>query len=406
VIRVDEAVERLLAAVTPLPPEARRLDQSMGRTLAEDVRADRDAPPADRSAMDGFAVRAVDVGPAGTTLRLAGEVRAGASVGGVHVAPGTCVRIFTGAVIPDGADAVVMIERVVEDPASGAVRLDASVTPGQHVRRRGEDRRKGEVVVSKGTILRPAEVAALASVGCAEVSVVRPPRVAVLSTGDELVAIDRLHAAHQVRNSNAAMLLSLLEGERLHGEDLGIAGDEPRHFDAALAAGLLYDVLLVSGGVSVGAYDLVGEALARRGAAVLFHTVAMRPGKPILAARCGEAVVLGLPGNPVSAFTAFHVFAAPVLRRLSGDPQPRQAPIPVRLEGRLQRRPERRIYALGRIDPARRTVVPVESASSGDVFALARANAFIVVEGGDQPVEAGETVEALPWDCRSVVPAM
>jgi molybdopterin molybdotransferase len=132
----------------------------------------------------------------------------------------------------------------------------------------------------------------------------------------------------------------------------------------------------------------------------------MRPGKPILAARCGEAVVLGLPGNPVSAFTAFHVFAAPVLRCLSGDPQPRQAPIPVRLEGRLQRRPERRIYALGRIDPARRTVVPVESASSGDVFALARANAFIVVEGGDQPVEAGETVEALPWDCRSVVPAM
>jgi molybdopterin molybdotransferase len=400
VITVPEAVDRLLAAVAPLPAVEAPWDAALGLTLAADVRADRDAPPSDRSAMDGFAVRSPDLAGGAATLRIAGEVRAGESGEGVHVAPGTCARVFTGAVIPEGADAVVMVERTVEDRAAGAVRVEEAAPAGRHVRRRGEDRRAGEIVVARGTVLRPAEIAALAAVGSVRVPVVPRPEIAVASTGDEIVEVDRLPGPHEIRNSNAAMLLALLEREGMRGRFLGIARDEPAALDALLDRGLAHDVLLLTGGVSVGEHDLVAPALARRGAAVLFHTVAMRPGKPILAARCGRALVLGLPGNPVSAFTAFHVFAAPALRRLAGDPHPMRASAPARLLERLPRRPGRRTYALASL--ARRdgglVATPVRSASSGDVFALARANAFVVVEGGEQPIEAGEPVDVLPWD--------
>lgn len=399
-ITVPEAVDRLLGAVEPLPAAETSWDAALGLTLAEDVRADRDAPPSDRSAMDGFAVRSPDLAGGAVTLRITGEVRAGESGEGVRVAPGTCARVFTGAVIPEGADAVVMVERTVEDRAAGTVRIEEGAPAGQHIRRRGEDRRAGEIVVARGTVLRPGEIAALAAVGAVRVPVIPRPEIAVASTGDEVVEIGRHPQPHEIRNSNAAMLLALLEREGMRGRFLGIAPDEPAALDALLDRGLAHDVLVLTGGVSVGEHDLVAPALARRGAAVLFHTVAMRPGKPILAARCGRALVLGLPGNPVSAFTAFHVFAAPALRRLAGDPSPVRASATARLVERVPRRQGRRTYALASLARGGGGLVatPVRSASSGDVFALARANAFVVVEGGDQPIEAGETVDVLPWD--------
>lgn len=399
-ITVPEAVDRLLAAAAPLPAVEAASQAALGLTLAGDVHADRDAPPSDRSAMDGFAVRASDVVEVPATLRVSGEVRAGESGTGVRVTPGACVRIFTGAVVPEGADAVVMVEHTVEDRAAGSVRVEEAAPPGQHIRRRGEDRRAGEIVVSRGTVLRPAEIAALAAVGSTRVPVVPRPSVAVGSTGDEIVEIERAPAPHEIRNSNAAMLLALLAREGLPGRFLGIARDDALSLDVLFAQGLAHDVLLLTGGVSVGEYDLVGEALARRGAEVLFHTVAMRPGKPILAARCGRTLVLGLPGNPLSAFTAFQVFAAPALRRLAGHPHPVPAPVAARLSAPLPRRPGRRTYALASLAHRGGELIatPVRSASSGDVFALARANAFVVMEGGDQPIEAGAIVDVLPWD--------
>jgi molybdopterin molybdotransferase len=394
-IPVPEAIDRLLAAVTPLPPIEIPCERALGRTIAEDVRADRDAPAADRSAMDGFALRSEDLTSPGAVLRITGEVRAGASPAGIRVSPGSCVRIYTGAVVPEGADAVEMVERTVED--AGSVRFQAVAEHGQNIRRRGEDRKRGDLVVAAGALLRPAELASLAAVGKVTVSVVRPPRVAVMSTGDELVSIDRTPAPHQVRNSNAPMLAALVAEQGFAAVDLGVAPDDLAGLDGLLERGLAHDALLVSGGVSVGAYDLVGEALALRGASVLFHQVAMRPGKPILAARCGTCLVLGLPGNPVSAFTAYHVFAAAALRKLAGHPQPVRPLLHAALDARLARRPGRRVYALGRLDRSAGRVSPVASASSGDLFALAGADAFIVVEPGDRPLEAGATVEVLAW---------
>jgi len=394
-IEVREAIERLLAAVAPLPPELVPLEDALGRTLAEDVRADRDAPASDRSAMDGFAVRAHDLARPGATLPIAGEIRAGGDGTAMRVEPGTCVRITTGAIVPEGADAVVMLEHAVE--ADGAARFEGAAEAGQHIRRRGEDCRAGDVVAERGSTVRSAEVAALAAVGRVSVPVVRTPRVAVLSTGDEVVEIDRTPQPHQVRNSNAAMLVALLREEGIPAAYLGIAGDDLAGLEARLERGLSHDVLVVTGGVSVGAYDLVGTALTRRGATVLFHKVAMRPGKPILAARCGGALVLGLPGNPVSAFTAFHVFAAPALGKLAGRPDPVRPLLRVKLARPLARRPGRLSYALATLDADLSCVAPVASASSGDLFALARANAFVVVEAGVERLEAGEMVDVLAW---------
>lgn len=398
-LTVPEAQARLLDALVPLPAAEVPLAEALGLTLAEIAAADRDTPAADRSAMDGFAVRAADCALAGRALTLTGEVRAGQDPGHVTVGAGEAARIFTGASIPRGADAVVMLEVAPEDRAAGTVLVTERVEAGQHIRRRGEDSCAGKTVVAAGARIRPAEIAALAAIGRTQVSVVRAPRVAVISTGDEIVPLDAVPASHQLRNSNAAMLIAQLAAMRIPARDLGIAADATGALDALVADGLAGDVLILSGGVSVGAYDLVGEALQRAGCEVLFHQVAMRPGKPILAANRAGCLVLGLPGNPVSAFTGFHVFAVPALRRLMGDPHPVAAAIRATLEVPLRRRPGRLTYHLAQVrwQDGTPLVSPVASSSSGDVFSLAGANSFIVAEGSDAPIRAGAAVDVLLW---------
>ena len=398
-IDVQEALGRLLDAVSPLAPISLPFQDALGLTLAEPVVADRDFPPTDRSAMDGFAVRAADCGDVGRALAVTGEVRAGQDPGGLVVGAGDAVRIFTGGVIPRGADAVVMVEVTEEDRAAGTVVVKEPPEPGQHVRRRGEDVKAGATVIGPGAIVRPAEIAALAAVGCTRVSVVRPPRAAVISTGDEVVEAEAAPAPHQVRNSNARMLLAQLRSMQVEARYLGIATDDRAALDVMIADGLADDVLILTGGVSVGEYDLVGAALIRAGCEVLFHNVAMRPGKPILAARRGSGLVLGLPGNPVSAFTGFQVFVRPALRKLMGDPQPSGAPIRATLLAPLRRKPGRLTYHLAHLrwSDGKPLVAPVASASSGDVLALVRANAFILAPGDPLPIPAGTEVDVLAW---------
>lgn len=398
-LEVADALRILLDAVRPLEPVDVDLDAALGAVLAESVVADRDLPPTDRSAMDGFAVRTADLPDPGASLRIAGELPAGRSGDGVVVGPGEAIRIFTGGVVPIGADAVVMVERTEEDRDRGVVRILERPEPGQHIRRRGEDLRAGEAAVSAGSIVRPAEIAALAAVGRTRVTIVRRPRVAVVSTGSEVVDAGVVPAAHQVRNSNARMLSAQLAAMGLAPTDLGIVADEPARLDDVVARGLQCEVLLLTGGVSVGEYDLVGAALAGAGCEVLFHNVSMRPGKPILASRRGDRLAFGLPGNPVSAFTGFHVFVAPALRRLMGFPTPVVAPLRATLDDRLRRKPGRLTYQLASVSwsTGRPVVTPVRSASSGDVLSLARANAFIVAPGDARPIEAGDEVPVLVW---------
>jgi molybdopterin molybdotransferase len=396
---VAEATRRLLEAVQPLAAVEVDLDEALGFALAQSVLADRDFPPTDRSAMDGFAVRAADCAEAGRRLVVAGEVRAGQDPGDIVVGPGAAVRIFTGGVIPAGADAVVMVELTEEDRSATTVLLKERPEIGQHIRRRGEDVRAGASVLEPGTIVRAAEVAALAAVGRTRVAIVRPPRVTVMSTGDEVVEAEAQPLPHQVRNSNAVTLLAQLRSMRIDARYLGIVGDERVALEGAIAEGLNSDVLVLTGGVSVGEYDLVGAALTRAGCETLFHNVAMRPGKPILVAKRGSCLVLGLPGNPVSAFTGFHVFVAPALKKLMGDLHPVADPLRATLAAPLRRRPGRLTYHLAHLvwRDGKPVVSPVASASSGDLFSLVRANAFIVAPGAGQPIAAGDEVDVVTW---------
>jgi molybdopterin molybdotransferase len=398
-LSVAKARSLLLDAVAPLGTIDVALGDALGRVLASDVAADRDFPPTDRSAMDGYALRAEDVTSNRTALRVVGEIPAGRAPGNLRVGPGEAVRLFTGAVVPEGADAVVMVEMTEAEADRRTVTVLEPPAIGQNIRRKGEDRRAGEPVLAAGEPIRAAGIAALAAVGATRVSVTRPPRVAVLSTGSEIVDAAETPASHQVRNSNARMLAAALAAMSAPVDDLGSVVDERTALALALARGLTFDVLIVSGGVSVGDYDLVAEGLRQAGCGVLFHTVAMRPGKPLLAARTPTCLVLGLPGNPVSAFTAFHVFAAPALRRLMGYRQPVRPHLRATLVDPLRVRPGRASYSLARLAwrDGRALATPVRSASSGDVLSLSRANAFVVVPADAAPFQAGDEVEVMPW---------
>ncbi|HEX4823470.1 MAG TPA: gephyrin-like molybdotransferase Glp [Candidatus Polarisedimenticolaceae bacterium] len=399
---VAEALEIVLGAAAPLGAETVPLAEARGRFLAEPVAADRDAPPSDRSAMDGFAVRAKDAA-AGAVLRIGGELPAGRSADGVRVLAGTAIRIFTGAVVPEGADAVVMVEATDEDRGTGRLTVREAAVPGQHIRRRGEDARAASPVLEEGRNLGPAEIAALASVGRATVRVGKRPSAVVLSTGDEIVGIADAPAPHQIRNSNAPMLTALLRDEGAAAEERGNVADDPEALAAAIEAAGASDLVLLSGGVSVGDYDLVEDAVRRCGYDVLFHNVAMRPGKPLLAARRERRLLFGLPGNPLSAFAGFRVFVLPAVRRLMGDPAPRPARRRAVLAEALRQRPGREGYVLARLTwpDGEPVAVPVRSASSGDVLSLARANAFVVVPAGTSSLDAGARVDVMAWGARA-----
>ena len=324
-------------------------------------------------------------------------MRAGVDPAGVCVGPGETCRIYTGAVVPDGADAVVMVERTTEDRSTGTVRIDDTPGAGQHIRVAAGDLRRGDLVLSPGAEIRPAEIAALASVGRVEVPVHRRPAVAVLSTGDEIVAPRETPLAHQIRNSNAPLLLAQVAAAGFEATDLGNARDQSASLQQKLRLGLSANLLLVSGGVSVGDYDLVAEELGAAGVETLFHGVAMKPGKPILAGRSGGCLVLGLPGNPLSVFVGFKVFGEPALRRLSGSKRAWLRPRTVRLDAPIRCKPGRRTYHLGHVvDRGDGWVAtPVGNTGSGDVLSLARANALVVTPPDSSGATSGDRLDAL-----------
>ena len=398
-IEIEEALRILEGESGPLPAEQVGLRESLGRVLAETVTADRDFPPTDRSAMDGFALRAADVPRGGESLAVSAEVKAGQPVGGTQVRAGEAVRIFTGAIVPPGADAVVMVERTHEDRAAGSVRVDVVPRPGAHIRKRGEELRGGDTVLTAGVPIHAAEVAALAAVGRTRVEVIRAPVVHVLSTGDEIIEFDRVPLDHQVRNSNALTLWAQLREMGIEARSLGIAPDTREDLNDLLDLGFAGGVLLISGGVSVGEYDLVGDALCSAGARVLFHKVAIKPGKPLLAARRGDCLVFGLPGNPVSAYTGFALFVAPVLRRLTGHHQWKNLELRATLGAPLRCRPGRRTYHLARLEtgPDGFTARTVRAAGSGDVLALTRANGFVVTAADADGGAPGQILDAVLW---------
>lgn len=388
--------------------EAIELRHALGRVLALPIVADRDQPPFPRSTRDGFALRATD---AARSLALLGSIRAGEQWTGKPLKAGEAIEIMTGAPVPAGADAVAMLEHVFADSATVTVQPGRSLRPGENVVPQGAEARAGDTLLHAGTRLGPAEVALLAAVGAAQVDVFACPTVAILSTGDELVAVDEIPAPMQIRNSNAHGLAAMVTVNGGTPRILPIAADTREALHTAIASARAAHMLLLSGGVSAGKYDFVEDALLALGAEFFFTGVAMQPGKPAVFGRIppddthGEQWVFGLPGNPVSTQVTALLFAMPMLRAMGGEGArssgTRVAPQPFFAEAHLAEAVEVR-PGLTRFLPALltsslqgSTVQTTGWHGSGDLNANARANCYLVVPPEAARMEPGAAVTVL-----------
>jgi molybdopterin molybdotransferase len=371
------------------------LVEALGRALAEEVAADRDYPPFNRSTRDGYALRSDDARSLPVRLRVAAEIRAGDVFTGQLVA-GDCVSIMTGAAVPADADAVVMLEHVKREGES--IVISQAVERGQNIVPRGSESKAGQVLLRAGVRLGYAELALLAQVGRAEVSVARRSRVAILSTGNEVVEINEPPGPFEIRNSNTVSLaaqVALAGGEAV---PLRSARDETSALRAQIERGLQEDVLVLSGGVSAGKYDLVKSVLRELGAEFFFDAVAIRPGRPTVFGICRGKPVFGLPGNPVSTMVTFELFVVPALDILSGA-APRALPMfkaqlaaSVRQKARLSHF----LPAVVEWNTGEPVARELSWQGSGDIVALAQANCFLVVPSDRLQCSAGEWVNVLP----------
>lgn len=391
---LDEAQALILDGVRPLDGEAVDLWAAHGRVLAAPLIAARDLPGFDDAAMDGFAVRAGDgAGP----RPIVGEVRAGAR-DVAALLPGAAMRITTGAPLPPGADAVVMREDAVE--AGATVTLPATEV-GANVRRRGSDLVTGALALTAGAALGPGELGLLAALGVARPVVVRRPRVAILATGDELVDVGTPAGPGQRVDSSAHTLLAACVEAGAAPTYLGVAPDEPAALTDRLRAALDADVLLTTGGVSVGGHDHVKAALAAVGATLELWKVAMRPGKPIAFARAGATACFGLPGNPVSTWVAFELFVRPYLRALAGHAAPHRPRVPVRLTAPY-RKPVGRTHlvrATVRRDGDTLYATPLANQSSGALTSMRQVDALVEIDAAATALDAGAPTYA--WLLRA-----
>jgi molybdopterin molybdotransferase len=402
---VAEAQQRILAAFSPLEAEAIPLVAALGRILAKDAVAQDQLPLFDNSAMDGYALRAADTQGATrdqpARLQIAGEIPAGRVLDHT-LREGEAARIFTGGAVPDGADAVIQQELVaIED---GALVLQAPVAPETNVRRAGEDVARGAMLLPRGSEIGPAELALLASAGVSPVTVRRRPRVAILATGDELVPAGEPLAPGQIRESNSIYLSAAVTRAGAEAVPLGVARDDEDDLRAKLASAQGADVIISSGGVSVGDYDLVKQILGQQGA-VDFWRVRMRPGKPLAFGHLGDTPLIGLPGNPVSAAVTFELFARPAVRRMLGAASIFRPNIEVILDGPNIEQSDREHYVRVRLRAENGVLHarPTGDQRSHIITSLRGASAYLVVAIGEGVVRTGERVAALllndglPW---------
>ena len=425
-IEIAEAQRLITETAVVLPPRRVRLEDAAGQQLRADIVADVDSPPWDRAMMDGFAVSAADF-PAPSAqaddstaaheiveLDVAAE-RAAGDAAGLTVCPGRCVRIMTGAPVPPGADAIVPIERAIDGTAAAhagsRVRLqDPRFRIGQHIARQGDSFRAGQTVLRAGVRLAAPQLGLAAEAGADHVVCSVPPRVAIIATGSELVPVGVVPAYGQTRNSNGPMLAASVNECGAEALPLGIAGDKPEPLRAAIAQGLAADMLLLSGGVSAGDYDLVPGALAAAGVECVFHKVRLKPGKPIWfgvfrRAAAAPTLVFGLPGNPVSSLVCFELFVRPALAIQAGQSAAAgQRPVfPAQLLAAVKGNAKRPVYHPCTLtqEPAGLTAEPLPWGGSADLLGLSRANGLMLLPAGCGELAVGETVTVLSFDSLS-----
>ena len=395
-ISIEEALGILYKNIPERKTERIHFHQFPGRILAEDIIATLDIPPFNRATMDGFAVRAADVRNAPVELTLGGEARAG---GGIpeSLNPEETVAIMTGAPVPEGADAVQIVEVCLVSPCESKVTVLEPVKPGDNIAPRGREARLGDVIIQAGRVAGPAEIALLATFGYSEVLVYVRPSVAILATGDELVEFNETPRPDQIRNSNAYCLAAQLRLLGIEADYLGIALDEREDLRKKILAGLERDVLIITGGVSMGEYDFVRDVFEELGVEILFSKVAIKPGKPTVFARCGDRLIFGLPGNPLSSLVTFECFVRPVLGRMCGMTQPELHRMQGTLFEDVRQTPGRTAFLPARAQwtPNGWSIRPISWKNSADMIGFSGANATLIFPGERDLLSRGETVEIM-----------
>ena len=406
VLSFEEArrvVEEQAARVNPDATESVELLSAAGRVLAEAVHADRDLPPFARSTRDGYAVRLPDLSKLPATLDVIGEIKAGESADRIplRIGLGQAAAIMTGAPVPAGADGVVMVEFTSQ--AGDRVEIAKGVAAGENIVPRGAEAREGSVLVERGRRMNEAAIALAASVGKSRLQVYRRPRVAVLTTGDEIVGVDSVPGPTQIRNSNSYSLA--VQIERAGGEPvlLPVAPDEPRKLRELIEEGLGFDLLLLTGGVSMGRYDLVEQVLSEMRAEFFFTGAKIQPGRPVVFGKCGGNLrangtyFFGLPGNPVSTMVTFELFARPMLEGLAGMSPRKLIFVHARLKSGIRVKLGLRRFLpanlSGEFENSQVELVPWQG--SGDIAATARANCYVVIPPDREQIAAGEFVAVL-----------
>jgi molybdopterin molybdotransferase len=401
-LSVSEASARILEVFKPVDPQTVSLERAAGRVLCSDISAESDIPPFDYSSVDGFAIQLDDARP-NQSLRVIGDIRAG-SISNDEIIKGECARIMTGGPIPRGTEAVIMVEDTdISDHSPGTqapprVVIKKTLRRGENIRRAGEDLHQGEVALRRGTLLRAQELGLLAMLGISSVQVYRQPKMALISTGDELLPVDDKLSPGKIHESNSYALAALAEATGTQLLKLGVAKDDEEDLRSRLDKTVLaqVDVIVSSAGVSVGAFDYVKSVVEKNGE-LNFWKVNMRPGKPLVFGKYRGIPLIGLPGNPVSAFIGFEIFVKPALRKLSGFPDrshTRKKAIlaeSIESDGR-----ESYLRAVVAEEDGRLVARLTGHQGSGNIFSLVLANALLIVPSGVKSLLASSEVEIWP----------
>lgn len=388
-LQATEAQHLILHSVIALGVETVQLDQSVGRVLAQEIHANRDLPPYDVSAMDGFALRSADLAGVPVVLEIIEDIKAG-DLPGKTLQTGQCARIMTGAPVPVGADAVIRVEETQEAGAT-AVRINKAVKPGNDIRLRGENMKDGDVVLTAGTEITPGVIGVLATVKAARFSVFRRPRVAILSTGNELEGMDEAVDLNKIPNANSYALMAQVQALGIEPVLLGIARDDPAELEQYLKRGLEYDVLLVSGGTSVGVHDYVRPTIEKLGVEMKFWRLAIRPGHPLAFGTTHKTAVFGLPGNPVSSMVCFEQFVIPALRQMMGNKRLYRRTVTARVAHDVKFRPGRTEFIRVQLtrDDNGYIASSTGTQSSGVLLSMARADGLMVIPSDSTGLAAG-----------------
>jgi molybdopterin molybdotransferase len=398
-ITYEQALKTILKHTAVLGQEKIPIEESAGRILKEDIYSKIDMPPFDKSAMDGYAVNSADVKKIPVKLKCAGLIQAGENFE-KKLQRGQCVKIMTGAPMPAQADSVVMVENTL--CRGGYVEILSGVKKRENVCSRGEDVKRGQKVIEKNMMIYPAHTAILAGCGRSFVKVAAKPKVAVLNTGGEIVPPGEKLGKNKIYNSNGPMLMSLLKSDNIQTQSLGIAKDDISELKTVVKKGLDADMLLISGGVSMGDYDLIPGVLKSLGIKKVFHKVNIKPGKPLLFAVRNKTLIFGIPGNPVSNFLAYQIFIRLALAKLSGG-KPGPAPFEEGiLKTALAHNPGRKHFVLVKISKKKSGyyLTPVESHGSADILALSKADGFMIVDTDTPVVNAGAEMRFLTWKIK------